>query len=203
MNRKKRSYELKWTKEFWALPPVVNKEARVDQRTTGWNTMYSFSGKERDEESGYSYFGARYYNAVKKATGSEVLKGMWGNMTKAQKAYQILFAINYSRSMGEYNFDFQDYAYGFQNHSGENISNFTISNGKGENISISNISVGCTWDNTKMTNSLNHQQNIVDMLDIYWTVNIFNGHAGSRSMIMFTVPSSYSNLFDELIIPRR
>jgi RHS repeat-associated protein len=25
--------------------------------------MYSFSGKECAEESGYSYFGARYYNS--------------------------------------------------------------------------------------------------------------------------------------------
>jgi RHS repeat-associated protein len=38
-------------------------EPRVDQRTTAWNTMFTFSGKERDEESQYSYFGARYYNS--------------------------------------------------------------------------------------------------------------------------------------------
>jgi RHS repeat-associated protein len=38
-------------------------ETRLDQRTTGWSSRYTFSGKEKDEESGYSYFGARYYNS--------------------------------------------------------------------------------------------------------------------------------------------
>jgi RHS repeat-associated protein len=38
-------------------------ETRIDQRKTGWSSRYSFSGKEKDEESGYSYFGARYYNS--------------------------------------------------------------------------------------------------------------------------------------------
>ena len=38
-------------------------EPWVDQRKTGYsyNTRYTFSGKERDEETGFSYFGARYY----------------------------------------------------------------------------------------------------------------------------------------------
>ena len=30
---------------------------------TSWNTPYTFSGKEKDVETGYSYFGARYYNS--------------------------------------------------------------------------------------------------------------------------------------------
>jgi RHS repeat-associated protein len=38
-------------------------ETRVDQRETSWSTRYSFSAKEKDEESGYSYFGARYYDS--------------------------------------------------------------------------------------------------------------------------------------------
>jgi RHS repeat-associated protein len=38
-------------------------EPRIDQRTASWNTMFTFSGKERDEESSYSYFGARYYDS--------------------------------------------------------------------------------------------------------------------------------------------
>ena len=37
-------------------------ELRIDQRVTGWNTQYSFCAKERDEESGYHYYGARYYH---------------------------------------------------------------------------------------------------------------------------------------------
>lgn len=40
-------------------------EPFIDQRTTtnGYETRYTFSGKERDEETGYSYFGSRYYNS--------------------------------------------------------------------------------------------------------------------------------------------
>ena len=35
----------------------------VDQRSTTWNAMYTFSAKEKDTETGYSYFGSRYYNS--------------------------------------------------------------------------------------------------------------------------------------------
>ena len=38
-------------------------ETAIDQRATRWNAPYTFSGKEKDEETGYSYFGARYYNS--------------------------------------------------------------------------------------------------------------------------------------------
>ena len=31
---------------------------------TSYSARYTFSGKERDEESGFSYFGARYYNSA-------------------------------------------------------------------------------------------------------------------------------------------
>ena len=34
-----------------------------NQRATDYASRYTFSGKERDEETGYSYFGARYYNS--------------------------------------------------------------------------------------------------------------------------------------------
>jgi RHS repeat-associated protein len=37
-------------------------EPWIDQRTQN-NIRFTFSGKERDEETGYNYFGARYYNA--------------------------------------------------------------------------------------------------------------------------------------------
>jgi len=36
-------------------------ELFIEERTT-WNTPYKFSGKELDEETGYSYYGARYYD---------------------------------------------------------------------------------------------------------------------------------------------
>mgnify|MGYP001187266222 CR=1 FL=1 len=38
-------------------------EPLVDQRSTTWSSRYTFSGKERDSETGYSYFGARYYHS--------------------------------------------------------------------------------------------------------------------------------------------
>src|SRR5690606_6218505 len=37
-------------------------EPWIDQRTQN-NIRFTFSGKERDEETGYNYCGARYYNA--------------------------------------------------------------------------------------------------------------------------------------------
>ena len=39
-------------------------EPLLDYRNSSFNTRYTFSGKERDEETGYSYFGARYYNST-------------------------------------------------------------------------------------------------------------------------------------------
>ncbi len=33
------------------------------QRNTSWNAPYTFSGKEKDSETGYGYFGARYYDS--------------------------------------------------------------------------------------------------------------------------------------------
>ncbi len=35
----------------------------VDQRTTSWNAPFTFSAKEKDSETGLSYFGARYYSS--------------------------------------------------------------------------------------------------------------------------------------------
>lgn len=33
----------------------------ANQQATGDDERYKFTGKERDEETGYDYFGARYY----------------------------------------------------------------------------------------------------------------------------------------------
>ncbi len=38
-------------------------EDYVDQRTTNWSALHTFSAKERDSETGLSYFGARYYSS--------------------------------------------------------------------------------------------------------------------------------------------
>ena len=39
----------------------MNYELSI-KSTTSYAPRYTFSGKERDEETGYSYFGARYYH---------------------------------------------------------------------------------------------------------------------------------------------
>ena len=44
-------YYLPWGEDF------------VDQRTTSWNAPFTFSAKEKDSETGLSYFGARYYSS--------------------------------------------------------------------------------------------------------------------------------------------
>ena len=38
-------------------------EEFVDQRSTSWNAIYTFSAKEKDSETGLSYFGSRYYSS--------------------------------------------------------------------------------------------------------------------------------------------
>jgi len=38
-------------------------ESWIDQRDGTWNAPFTFSGKERDWETGYIYFGARYYDS--------------------------------------------------------------------------------------------------------------------------------------------
>jgi len=38
-------------------------ERHISQKTGNLSTIYTFSGKERDEETGYSYFGQRFYDS--------------------------------------------------------------------------------------------------------------------------------------------
>jgi len=45
------------------LPRISFGEEQIDQRLTGFNSRYTFSAKEKDIETGYSYFGARYYTS--------------------------------------------------------------------------------------------------------------------------------------------
>ena len=46
---------------FFYLCPI--KRNTMLNRTTSWNAPYTFSGKEKDVETGYGYFGARYYDS--------------------------------------------------------------------------------------------------------------------------------------------
>ena len=39
------------------------EETKLDQRISSYSERYTFSGKEKDSETGYHYFGARYYNS--------------------------------------------------------------------------------------------------------------------------------------------
>jgi len=43
--------------------PASAGEEQIDQRLTSFNSRYTFSAKEKDIETGYSYFGARYYTS--------------------------------------------------------------------------------------------------------------------------------------------
>jgi len=38
-------------------------EDYIYEHSSSWITPYTFSGKEKDSETGYSYFGARYYDS--------------------------------------------------------------------------------------------------------------------------------------------
>ena len=38
-------------------------ETSVSQKISWWSTPYQFTGKEKDDETGFNYFGARYYNS--------------------------------------------------------------------------------------------------------------------------------------------
>jgi len=47
------------------MPPDSYRDGEhfVNQTSTSWETPYKFSGKEKDAETGYRYFGARYYDS--------------------------------------------------------------------------------------------------------------------------------------------
>jgi len=45
------------------LGRVFFGETAVSQKLSWWSTPYQFTGKEKDDETGYNYFGARYYNS--------------------------------------------------------------------------------------------------------------------------------------------
>ena len=61
-------------------------ELWTDQRATEWNSRYTFSGKEKDEETGYHYFGARYYDSN---------LGIWLSVDPKARWYPHLTPYNY------------------------------------------------------------------------------------------------------------
>ena len=40
-------------------------EVLLDEKLSSWETPYKFNSKESDEESGLTYYGARYYDSQK------------------------------------------------------------------------------------------------------------------------------------------
>lgn len=62
-------------------------EPFVDQRTTGYNELFTFNGKEKDYESGFHYYGARYY-------WSEVLTG-WLSVDPMMDRYPFISPYAY------------------------------------------------------------------------------------------------------------
>ena len=62
-------------------------ERFVDQRTSGYCERFTFTGKERDEETGYGYFGARYMD--------HELMTMWLSVDPMADKYPSISPYNY------------------------------------------------------------------------------------------------------------
>ena len=62
-------------------------EPFVNERTTGYEERFTFTGKERDSETGFSYFGARYYD-------SDLMMG-WLSVDPLADKYPSLSPYNY------------------------------------------------------------------------------------------------------------
>lgn len=57
-------------------------ESWVSQKTGNFSTIYTFSGKERDEETGYSYFGQRFYDSqLSFWLSADPMRGKYPNMS--------------------------------------------------------------------------------------------------------------------------
>ena len=62
-------------------------EPYINQRTSGYNERFTFTGKERDEETGYGYFGARYMD--------HELMTMWLSVDPMSDKYPSISPYNY------------------------------------------------------------------------------------------------------------
>ena len=87
-------------------------ERFVDQRSTGYSERFTFTGKERDEETGYRYFGARYMD--------HELMTMWLSVDPLADKYPNISPYHYCHwspivvvdSWGESDRKFTDYETG-------------------------------------------------------------------------------------------
>ena len=62
-------------------------EPYINQRVSGYNERFTFTGKERDEETGYGYFGARYMD--------HELMTMWLSVDPMMDKYPSVSPYNY------------------------------------------------------------------------------------------------------------
>ena len=141
-------------------------------------------------------------DAVKNATGNEVLKGNWRSMTNRQKAAQLIFAIRYSACRGDWSFDLKDFLNDFQSRDGgQNFSASNVPDGNGGFINIQNISIGCVYDNTVMTTGVTWSEDRLANREMFSTQNVYNGSSGQRRMIMFTLgkEKDYPARFNRMI----
>ena len=138
-------------------------------------------------------------DAVKKATGNEVLKGNWGYMTKRQKAAQLIFAVNHSIRHGNESgsFDFKNYASNFETYSGEQLSNFYLPTKNGT-VKVRNLSIWFTKSNTRAYNRPMISQSYGDWINKYDFRFPIPG--SKRSMFMFSIDNQHNEAFQTLFI---
>ena len=138
-------------------------------------------------------------DAVKKATGNEVLKGNWWNMTKRQKAAQLIFAINHSKKHGDGSgtLDFNNYASGFETTSSEQFSNFSLPTKCGL-VKVRNLSIWFTTSNTCSYNIPMVSQSAIDYINKYDFR--FPKPGSKRSMFMFSIDNQYNEAFQTLFV---
>jgi RHS repeat-associated protein len=198
--------------EVWI--PEVDEKGNVTYTAEQGDDYYSFvkqfdtKGKGRDvfknaglgTKSGDVKKGAVVKgDAVKKATGNEVLKGNWWNMTKRQKAAQLIFAVNHSKKHGDGSgvFDFNNYASGFETLDSEQLSDFYLPTKCGF-VKVRNLSIWFTTSNTRSYNSPMVSQTAFDCINKYDFR--FPEPGSKRSMFMFSIDNQYDEAFQTLFV---
>jgi len=66
-------------------------DSRIDEHGEDYHNDYQFTGKERDEETGLSYYGARYYDS---ATGRFISRDPWeGDLRDPQSLNKYSYVL--------------------------------------------------------------------------------------------------------------
>ena len=137
-------------------------------------------------------------DVVKKATGNEVLKGNWWNMSKRQKAAQLIFAVNHSNKHGDGSgiFDFNNYATDFETSSSEQLSDFSLPTKCGL-VKVRNLSIWFTSSNTRSYNfpMISQSADYINKYDFRYPVL-----GSKRSMFMFSIDNQHNKAFQTLFV---